>query len=117
MQENDFTAPIPGQSLTDEPKNKAWERPPALNTVEEALEFYFKKFTDQEILDDLYIALDNDFPLDVLVESVYVSGVMEGQHSLDVGLLIAPVLHEFLLASGKAQGIQVRETAKNCYSY
>ena len=31
-----FDAPIPGQSLTDEPGNAPWEKPAQYDTVEEA---------------------------------------------------------------------------------
>jgi len=111
MQEQEFAAPIAGQSLTDEPKGFAWERPPAKDTVAEALEYYLPKLAEDETLDDIHVALDSNFPLDVLVESIYVSGVMEGIHTLDVGLLVAPVIHEFILASAKSNGISVREEA------
>ena len=107
----EFTSPIAGQSLTDEPKNYAWERPPETNTVGEALEYYLPKLADDEVLDDIFVALDNNFPLDVLVESIYVGGVLEGVHSIDTGLLIAPVIHEFIMASANANGINVREKA------
>ena len=32
-------APIPGQSLTTEPKSRPWEQPPKYTTAEEALDF------------------------------------------------------------------------------
>ena len=38
-----FNAPIPGQSLTSEPKNYAWERPPQYDLPEEALMFHLEK--------------------------------------------------------------------------
>ena len=53
IQEPNLSAPIPGQSLTGEPKGYAWERPPEYNTPEEALEFYLPKITDEETTDDL----------------------------------------------------------------
>ena len=111
MEEQEFIAPIAGQSLTGEPQGYAWERPPAMNTLEDALEFYLPKLSDPDTLDDIHIALEERFPLDVMVESIYMGGVMEGMHSIDVGLLIAPVLHEFILASARANKITVREKA------
>ena len=33
-----FDAPIPGQSLTDEPGKWAWEKPPEITDVDEAVE-------------------------------------------------------------------------------
>ena len=38
---NRFDAPIPGQSLTDEPGNYPWEHPPQFASVEEATDFVY----------------------------------------------------------------------------
>ena len=57
-----ITAPIPGQSLTGEPRQYAWERPPEYNTPEEALEFYLPKITDGETLDDIHLVLEKLVP-------------------------------------------------------
>jgi hypothetical protein len=109
IQKPNFSAPIPGQSLTGEPKQYAWERPPEYNTPEEALKFYLPKITDEEALDDILLVLENGYPLSTLVKGMYVSGVMEGLHSIDVGLIIAPVLHEVIKASAKNSNIEFKE--------
>ena len=55
------------------------------------------------------LALENDFPLSTLVRGIYMNGVMEGLHSIDVGLLIAPVLHEVIEIAAKTYGVEFRE--------
>ena len=55
------------------------------------------------------LALDNGFPLATLVKGIYMNGVMEGKHSIDIGLLIAPVLHEIILSAAKTYGVAVKE--------
>jgi len=92
----DLRAPIAGMSLTKEPGNAPWEQPPLYNTPEEALGFYFQKLENGEIVDDLMFSLEQEFPLEVLVDSMTSVGVMEGYHSVDVKTLISPVLHEHL---------------------
>ena len=104
-----FRAPIPGQSLTDEPRGYAWERPPEFNTPEEALKFYIPKITENETMQDILLALENGFPLSTLVKGIYMNGVMDGKHSIDVGLLIAPVLHEIILSTAKRYRVPVKE--------
>ena len=37
------------------------------------------------------------------------NGVMDGKHSIDVGLLIAPVLHEIILSTAKRYRVPVKE--------
>ena len=104
-----LSAPIPGQSLTDEPRGYAWERPSEYSTPEEALQFYLPRITAKETLEDIMLALDNGFPLATLVKGIYMNGVMEGKHSIDIGLLIAPVLHEIILSAAKTYGVAVKE--------
>ena len=106
---NTFTAPIAGQSLTTEPKGYAWERPPEMNEVSEVMDFYIKRLGDQKVMDDVFTALDNGFPLSTLVDSILGVGVMEGMHTVDVSLIIAPVVHEYLLAAARADDVDVKE--------
>tara|TARA_R100000406_G_scaffold26871_1_gene17334 strand:- start:3050 stop:3634 length:585 start_codon:yes stop_codon:yes gene_type:complete len=104
-----FEAPIPGQSLTSEPKLYPWETPPELDKVGDVVAFYIDKLSSQEVMDDLFIALDEGFPLSILVNSILTTGVMEGVHSIDVSLVVAPVLHEYILGAAKIQGVKVKE--------
>ena len=109
MIEPRFEAPIPGQSLTSEPKLYPWETPPELDKVGDVVAFYIDKLSSQEVMDDLFIALDEGFPLNILVKSILTTGVMEGIHTIDVSMVIAPVLHEYILGAAKIQKIKVKE--------
>ena len=108
----DFGFPIPGASLTTEPKGYAWERPPEYNTVEEALDFYIGRLENPDVMDDIYLTLEEGFPLEIFVSVMLTNGVMEGYHSTDIKLLLAPVLHQFILIKANAVGINVVEKAK-----
>ena len=109
MIEARFEAPIPGQSLTGEPRQYPWESPPELDKVEDVIKFYIDKLSSQEVMDDLFIALDEGFPLNILVKSILTTGVMEGVHSIDISMIVAPVLHEYILGAAKIQGVKVKE--------
>jgi len=106
-----FVAPIPGMSLTKEPRNTPWEQPPLYSKPEEALGFYFKKFEDEDTLDDTLFLLEQGFPLSTFIDSTTSYGVMEGYHSFDVKLLISPLLHEHFVELCKALDIDVVEDA------
>ena len=113
MSEPTFNAPLPGQSLTSEPRALPYERPPEMDTGTDALKFYTTKFDDEDVLDDLYAALEEGFPLDILVSTILTGGVMEGKHSVDVKILVRPVIHELLLIKANANGIDVVESSKS----
>ena len=104
-----FEAPIPGQSLTSEPKLYPWETPPELDKIGDVIKFYVDKLSSQDVMDDMFIALEEGFPLNILVKSILTTGVMEGMHSIDVSMVIAPVLHEYILGAAKIQGVKVKE--------
>ena len=99
-------APIAGQSLTAELGNRPWQQPPQYTTVEEALEFYVPRLTNPEMLDDLLNVMETGIPLTTLANAIQSSGVMEGKHSLDIGILIMPVLMETMAYLAEEAGIE-----------
>ena len=90
-----FDRPIPGQSLTDEPKNNPWETPPEMDTIEEVTKYYINSLANQEVLDDLAAMCQVGSPLKPIVQSITTSGQMRGLHTVDNSLLVAPIIHEF----------------------
>jgi len=99
-------APIAGQSLTAELGNRPWQQPPQYTTVEEALKFYVPRLTNPEMLDDLLNVMETGVPLTTLANAIQSNGVMEGKHSLDIGILIMPVLMETMAYLAEEAGIE-----------
>jgi len=99
-------APIAGQSLTAELGNRPWQQPPQYTTVEEALQYYVPRLTNPEMLDDLFNVMETGIPLTTLANAIQSSGVMEGKHSLDVGILILPELMETMAYLAEESGIE-----------
>ena len=109
-----LNGPVPGQALASgKPGERSWERPPQLNSVEEALSFYMNRLSKQEIIDDFMIVLESGIAIKPLVESLYMASVMRGIHSLDVGLLVAPALMEFFAAVADSYGVEYKFSNRN----
>ena len=104
-----FQGPIPGQSLTDEPKNSPWENPPELDTVEDATKYYIKKLSTEKVLDDLSVVFELGGTLRNVSESIAIMGTMKGLHSVDVQMLVAPVIGSYLKLVMASYGIDVKE--------
>jgi len=107
MAEPQFDAPIAGMGMTHELGARPWQRPPLYTTVEEALDYYIPRMADDEFSDQLVDVMDMGVPLTTLANTIQMSGVMDGKHSADVGILIMPVLIEMMAyiaeqANGKA---------------
>lgn len=102
-------APIPGMSLTREPKNQPWEQPPKFVKKEEALAFYLERLNNPEALDELIFMLSRKVPLEAFVESLTSYGVMEGYHTPDVKILVAPIIHEHIKMLCEALNLEIVE--------
>ena len=89
-------APIPGQSLTAPVGDRPWQRPAALPTPEQALAFYVERITDDRQAGQMLDLLEMGVPVDTLVDTMQLGGVMDGLHSVDVGMIITPALAEIV---------------------
>jgi hypothetical protein len=105
-----FDGPIPGQSLTDEPKNAPWENPPMYADPMDALEHYLKKLGDVDAQGEVLTMLDLGIPVSVVVDSMLSSGIMDGIHSVDVKLLLKPLMIINLTAIADAAGLDYKNT-------
>jgi hypothetical protein len=99
-------APIAGQSLTAELGNRPWQKPAQYTTVEEALDFYIPRLTDVDTQDDLMNVIELGIPLTTIADALQSGGTMDGKHTIDVGILIIPVLIETLAYLAEEQGVE-----------
>jgi hypothetical protein len=88
--------PIPGQSLTDTPKNALYERPPQVTDPDEAIRIHLNRLTNPEVMEDIIFFLQIGTDIVSLVEGITRSAVMQGIHTVDMSLIVAPVLHEYI---------------------
>lgn len=105
-----FSAPIPGQSLTGSPKQYAWERPPEISDPEEAIQMHITRLSEPEMLSNVLDLIElEDLDINTVVKGIMRGAVASGVHSIDVALLAAPVVHEFIKQAAKAVGIEAED--------
>ena len=110
----EYSKPIPGRSLTShKPGERQWERPPEIASVEEALKYYMERLSDEDIIDDFMVAIESGIAIVPMVKALYLSNVMRGIHSLDVGILIAPALSEYFAAVARSYEIDYKMSNKD----
>lgn len=103
-----FSAPIPGQSLTLEPKTYPWERPSEINDPEEAIQMHLARLTEPDMFESALDALElGELDISTVTKGILRGAVANGIHSIDVALIAAPVIHEFLRNAADAAGIEV----------
>ena len=98
-------SPIPGMGMTAPLGGRPWQQPPQMATVEEAMSYYIKKLEDPDFAPELLTVIELGVPLTTLANTMQLSSVMEGKHSIDVGMLVIPILVE--LMSNMAEANQV----------
>ena len=104
-----FERPIPGQSLTQPPKSAPYERPPEITDPMEALERHLDTLNEPKAIEDCLFFLEMGVDLVTLVEGILRNAVLEGIHSIDISLIIAPVIHEFIKGNAEAAGVEYDE--------
>ena len=104
-----FSAPVPGQSLTTEPRNRPWETPAKYSDPEDALEYYISQISTPDRTAHMLEILESGLPVANLVDSMTLAGVMEGLHSIDTAVLISSSLFDLMAAVADKAGINYKD--------
>lgn len=104
-----FNAPVPGQSLTLEPKSMPYERPPELTNPKDILSYHMERLQDEEVLDAIFTFMDYGIDIKTLTQGIVRGAVAKGIHTIDASLMVAPAIHEFIRVSAKAAGVEYDE--------
>ena len=94
LPEGAFDGPVPGMGLTAEVGGRPWQQPARFKTVEETLSFYIPRITSDEMYEEMIDLMEMGVPITTIADTLQTGGVMEGMHSLDVGVLVTPVIIE-----------------------
>lgn len=105
-----LTSAIPGSSLTGEPGNYPWENPPQFAKIEEVIDFYTERMTDDDVEAAIITALDTGISVEAMAEQIVSSGVMNGVHTYDVSVLVNPVIREMIMYVADINGISYTES-------
>jgi hypothetical protein len=109
-----FNAPIPGQSLTTEPKGFPWERPPEITDPEEAIQYHLARISEPEMLEGILDLIEvEELDVKTLTSGIMRGAVASGMHTIDVALLVAPVVHEFIKQGALAFGLNPDDGFEN----
>ena len=101
-----FSAPVAGESLTSEPQNMAFEKPPQFVDLEEATEFVWENLNKRDSALKLIALLDKGVPVDGLVKSILFTGFASGKWSPDLAILMGTHVSAMVMAIGEAADIK-----------
>ena len=101
-----FDAPIPGQSLTMELGSRPWQSPAQYTTVDDTIDYYMERMSSEDFMLQLADVLKMGIPVTTLANTIQLGSVMEGVHTVDVGMLVLPMLMEMIMMVGDSAGIK-----------
>jgi len=105
--------PIAGQSLTAEINGRPWLNPPQYTTVDETIEYYLDRMSSEEFTDQLVDVLEMGVPVTTLANTIQLGSVMDGVHSVDVGMLVMPFIMEMIMLVGESSGVKYDSGMEN----
>ena len=106
-------APISGQHMTSELGGRPWQQAPQYTTVDEAIEYYLDRMSSDEFTDQLVDVLEMDVPVTTLANTLQLGGVMDGKHTVDVGMLVMPLLMEMIMLVGDMADVKYDSGMEN----
>jgi hypothetical protein len=101
-----FDAPIPGMSLTAEFGARPWQSPPQIASVDDAIEYYLERMSNDDFNDQLLDVMEMGVPVADVANTLQLGAVMEGVHTIDVGILVMPLLAEMMMLIGDSAGVK-----------
>lgn len=90
-----FSAPIPGQSLTDDPlARKPWEMPPKYSSSGKALDHLFNTITEKKFMRAFHklVKEDKKFFVDIIAAQMLQEGFLNGLWTVDLMVILVEPL-------------------------
>lgn len=106
---NPINGPIPGQSLTKEPRNYPWERPPETSDPDQAIVHHLTRLSQPKLIDSILDGVSNGLPVSLLTDLMLTGAVAKGIHNIDISLMIAPVVHDYIVNLLEEEDVDFKE--------
>jgi len=99
-------APIPGMAMTHEVGARPWQTPPQYPTVSQAAQYYVTSMQDEAFVEQAINLMETGMPITLMANNIQLATVLQGKHTIDVGMLLIPVIMEMLMLIGDRAGIE-----------
>ncbi len=100
-----FTFPIPGHSLTHEPKSMPWEKPPQFVQIDEAMNFLMHQLLEPQYLKQLLMVMNAGMSIEAITRTITFTGFATGKWTATLGMLIYKPLMLALISIAKRAGL------------
>ena len=104
-QEPVFDMPVPGMGMTHEVGARPWQQPAQYTEIDDVAQFYLAKMEDEAFNDNVLNLLETKMPVTMIANALQTTGVMNGVHTIDVGMLTLPIIMEMIMFLADSEGI------------
>ena len=101
-----FDMPIPGMGMTHEVGARPWQQPAQYTKVDDIAKFYIGKMQDEAFVEQALNLLETKMPVTMIANAMQTTGVMNGVHSIDTGMLALPIIMEMIMLIADTEGIE-----------
>lgn len=101
-----FGAPIPGQSLTDTPKQAPHEHPPQFVDMKEAMNYLMNQMTEAQNQHQMLQLMEGGMPIEAIVRTLLFTGFATGKWTVDIALLLYKPLMLALISMANRAGLK-----------
>jgi hypothetical protein len=102
----DFIKTVPpGISWTDEPRSTPWSTPPKYVKVSDVASVYIGTLSQPSVINRAVDLIETKIPIAAIANALMLTGVAEGTHTIDTGILVTPVIIEMLVTLAEIHGV------------
>ena len=113
-EEPSFDLPVPGMGMTHEVGARPWQQPAQYTKVDDVAQYYIGKMSDDAFATNVLNLLETKMPVTMIANAMQTTNMMNGVHSLDVGMLSLPIIMEMIMFIADSEGIEyVTGTERN----
>jgi len=109
-----FDAPVPGTGMTQEVGARPGQQPAQYTKIDEVAQLYVAQMQDEVFMENTLNLLETKMPVTMIANALQTANVMNGVHSIDVGVLSLPIIMEMIMLIADTEGIEyVTGTERN----
>jgi hypothetical protein len=110
----DFIKPVPpGISLTDAPRSTPWNTPPKYVKVGDVASMYIGTLSQPSVINRAVDLIETEIPIAAIANALMLTGVSQGTHTIDTGILVLPVIIEMLVTLAEIHGVEYQVFEKD----
>jgi len=100
-----FDLPVPGIGMTHELGARPWQQPAQYTTIDDVAQLYVAQMQDESFMEQALNLLETKMPVTMIANAMQTTNVMNGVHSIDLGVLALPIIMEMVMLIADTEGV------------